>query len=49
MTRFERSLIIGSPGKLIRQLTDAEVANLPASSVRYVQNWQRYQRELVQL
>jgi carbonic anhydrase/acetyltransferase-like protein (isoleucine patch superfamily) len=45
----ERSLIMGAPGKLIRQLTDEEVANLPGSSVRYVNNWQRYQRELVQL
>ncbi|MEI7611720.1 MAG: gamma carbonic anhydrase family protein [Betaproteobacteria bacterium] len=45
----ERSLIMGAPGKLIRQLTEDEVANLPGSSVRYVNNWQRYQRELVQL
>ncbi len=45
----ERSLIMGAPGKLIRQLTDEEVAKLPSSSVRYVNNWQRYQRELAVL
>ncbi|MEI7430408.1 MAG: gamma carbonic anhydrase family protein [Betaproteobacteria bacterium] len=44
----ERSLIMGSPGKLVRELTDEEVANLPGSSERYVKNWQRYQSELVQ-
>ncbi len=45
----ERSLIMGSPGKLVRELTDEEVTRLPGSAERYVKNWQRYQRELVQL
>ena len=44
----DRVLIVGSPGKVIRELTDEEVANLPGSAARYVQNWQRYQRELIQ-
>ena len=42
----ERSLIMGSPGKVVRELTDEEVARLPGSSVRYVANWQRYQKDL---
>ena len=42
----ERVLIVGSPGKVVRELTDDEVARLPGSAERYVQNWQRYQREL---
>lgn len=42
----ERSLIMGAPGKVVRQLTDEEVANLPGSADRYVENWQRYQSEL---
>ena len=45
----ERSLIMGSPGKVVRELSDEEVANLPGSSVRYVNNWQRYQRELLEI
>ena len=45
----ERSLIIGSPGKVVRELSDEEVARLPGSAERYVQNWQRYQQELAQL
>jgi len=32
-----RSLIIGSPAKVIRELTDAEVAELYASAKRYVE------------
>ena len=40
------SLIIGSPGKVIRQLSDAEVERLAHSADHYVANWQRYQSEL---
>lgn len=42
----ERCLIVGSPGKVVRELSDEEVARLPGSAERYVQNWQRYQQEL---
>jgi carbonic anhydrase/acetyltransferase-like protein (isoleucine patch superfamily) len=42
-------LILGSPGKVVRELTSEEIARLPGSAERYVQNWQRYQRELVAL
>ena len=45
----ERSLILGSPGKLVRQLSDEEVARLLGSSQRYLRNWQRYQQELIQI
>lgn len=38
----ERVLIVGSPGKVVRELSDEEVARLPGSAQRYVQNWQRY-------
>jgi len=43
----DRVLIVGSPGKVVRELSDEEVARLPGSAERYVKNWQRYQRELV--
>ena len=42
----ERSLILGSPGKLVRELSDEEVARLPGSAGRYVMNAQRYAKEL---
>lgn len=42
----DRSLIIGSPGKVVRELSDEEVARLIRSAAHYVENWQRYAREL---
>jgi carbonic anhydrase/acetyltransferase-like protein (isoleucine patch superfamily) len=42
----ERSMIVGSPGKLVRQLNDEEVARVARSAAHYVNNWQRYQLEL---
>ncbi|GAB4172844.1 MAG: gamma carbonic anhydrase family protein [Rhodocyclaceae bacterium] len=44
----ERSLVVGVPGKVVRELTDEEVAALEASARGYVENWQRYARELRQ-
>ena len=42
----ERSLIMGAPAKVVRELTDEEVAHLTDSAERYVKNWNRYQQEL---
>jgi carbonic anhydrase/acetyltransferase-like protein (isoleucine patch superfamily) len=42
----ERSLVVGSPGKVVRELSDEDVARLAASAAHYVENWQRYRREL---
>ncbi len=44
----ERSMIVGSPGKFVRELTDEEVARVSLSAGHYVKNWQRYQLELAQ-
>lgn len=45
----ERSLIMGSPGKIVRELSDEEVARLGGGAGRYVQNWQRYRKELAEI
>jgi carbonic anhydrase/acetyltransferase-like protein (isoleucine patch superfamily) len=37
-----RSLIMGSPAKVVRELTDAEVAELYASAIRYVSFKENY-------
>ena len=42
----DRSLVIGSPGKIVRQLTDEEVAVLLWNADHYVSNFKRYKREL---
>jgi carbonic anhydrase/acetyltransferase-like protein (isoleucine patch superfamily) len=41
----DRSLVVGSPGKVVRQLTDEEVARLLWNAEHYVQNFQRYRQE----
>ncbi|HMW22172.1 MAG TPA: gamma carbonic anhydrase family protein, partial [Burkholderiaceae bacterium] len=42
----DHSLIVGSPGKVVRQLSMEEVDRLQHSADHYVANWQRYLREL---
>ncbi|HEX8962258.1 MAG TPA: gamma carbonic anhydrase family protein [Rhodocyclaceae bacterium] len=42
----DRSLVMGSPGKIVRELTDEEVARIAGSSKRYVANAQRYGNQL---
>ncbi len=38
----ERSLIVGMPAKVVRELSDEDVAKLEASAAGYVANWRRY-------
>ncbi|MCK6410808.1 MAG: gamma carbonic anhydrase family protein [Azonexus sp.] len=38
----DRVLIVGSPGKIVRELDDLEIARLQASAAHYVHNAQRY-------
>lgn len=40
------SLVMGSPGKVVRQLDEARAQGLLMSARHYVQNWQRYKRDL---
>ena len=42
----DRALILGSPGKMVRELTDEEIARNRASAERYVINWQHYRQTL---
>lgn len=41
------SLVVGAPGKVVRQLTEPERQMLEFSALHYVENFKRYQRELV--
>jgi carbonic anhydrase/acetyltransferase-like protein (isoleucine patch superfamily) len=45
----DRSLIVGSPAKAVRELDDATVAKLKESADRYVANWRRYAAGLVEV
>jgi carbonic anhydrase/acetyltransferase-like protein (isoleucine patch superfamily) len=42
----EGSLVMGTPGKVVRQLTDAERVHLQGSAAHYVHNAQRYLSQL---
>lgn len=37
-----RSMVLGSPGKIIRQLTDEDVKRFAGAAQRYVANWKRF-------
>jgi carbonic anhydrase/acetyltransferase-like protein (isoleucine patch superfamily) len=41
----ERSLVMGSPGKVIRQVTDKEIQDIKDNAMRYVQNSLRYETQ----
>ncbi|MGE3774205.1 MAG: gamma carbonic anhydrase family protein, partial [Gammaproteobacteria bacterium] len=40
------SLVVGSPGKVVRALTPEQIAGLTQSAARYVENWRRFRRGL---
>ena len=42
------SLVMGSPGKVVRELTEPQKKMLEASAAHYVHNAQRYARDLVE-
>ena len=42
----ERSLVMGAPGKVVRQLRDEEVLMLEGSAAHYVQNARRFRAQL---
>jgi carbonic anhydrase/acetyltransferase-like protein (isoleucine patch superfamily) len=42
----EGVLVLGSPGKVVRQLSPEEIAMLEKSALHYVENGKRYKRDL---
>jgi carbonic anhydrase/acetyltransferase-like protein (isoleucine patch superfamily) len=40
------SLVMGSPGKIVRTLSDREIEGLRLSAGRYVENFKRFKRDL---
>ncbi len=40
------SLVVGAPGKVVRQLTEAQIAGLTASAEGYVRNFKRFRDSL---
>jgi len=42
----DNSLVMGSPGKVVRQLTEAQLGLLELSAMHYVENFKRFKRDL---
>ena len=41
------SMVLGSPGKVVRQLSEDQMKGLEMSALHYVENFKRYKRDLV--
>ena len=44
----DNSLVMGAPGKVVREIGEAQAAALTGSALHYVENWKRYRREMVE-
>ena len=42
----DNSLVVGSPGKVIRQLTEDEVEAVKKNAIRYQNNWKKYSKSI---
>lgn len=43
------SLVMGSPGKVVRELSEGQIQAITASAGHYVQNWKRFAALLVEI
>ena len=42
----DNSLVMGAPGKVVRELSPEQAARMAYGSQHYVENWKRYRKEL---
>ena len=42
----DNSLVVGSPGRIIRNVTSEEVKKIHDNAVRYQQNWKKYSKSI---
>jgi carbonic anhydrase/acetyltransferase-like protein (isoleucine patch superfamily) len=42
----DNSLVMGAPGKVVREVSEAQIESLAESAAGYVRNWKRYVRDL---
>ena len=40
----DRSLVLGSPGKIIREVTDKEIEEIKENALHYVENYKKYKK-----
>ncbi|HEX6859777.1 MAG TPA: gamma carbonic anhydrase family protein [Caulobacteraceae bacterium] len=42
----DNSLVMGAPGKVVREVSEQQAMILKGSALHYVENWKRYRRDL---
>jgi carbonic anhydrase/acetyltransferase-like protein (isoleucine patch superfamily) len=42
----DNSLVMGAPGKVVRELSPEQASRVALGALHYVENWKRYKREL---
>ena len=42
----DNSLVVGSPGRVIRKLTEEEVKAVKENAIRYQENWKKYSKSI---
>ena len=42
----DNSLVVGSPGRIIRKVTDEEVKAIKENAIRYQENWKKYSQSI---
>ena len=42
----DNSLVMGSPGKIIRQIEEKEIMAIKENAQRYINNWKNYEKNL---
>ncbi len=42
----DNSLVVGSPGKIIRKLTEEEIQAVKKNAIRYQDNWKKYSKSI---
>ena len=45
----DNSLVMGAPGKVVREVSERQAMILQGSAWHYVENWKRYRRDLAQV
>mgnify|MGYP001266467567 CR=1 FL=1 len=42
----ENSLVMGSPGKIIREVTEEEIKSITKNAIHYQKNWKKYSKSI---
>jgi carbonic anhydrase/acetyltransferase-like protein (isoleucine patch superfamily) len=45
----DNSVVMGAPGKIVREISPEQAANLGVGAAHYVENWKRFKRDLSEI